>query len=92
MVAGVPIISPLMVNTIRVMFLGTVLARGANGGGKIRDLPASIVPGSGAEHRVTGRIIRAETLEEATASLRKKGGDILVVRNLDMSFVPVAVS
>ncbi len=89
MVAGVPIISPLMVNTIRVMFLGTVLARGANGGGKIRDLPASIVPGSGAEHRVTGRIIRAETLEEATASLRKKGGDILVVRNLDMSFVPV---
>jgi pyruvate kinase len=87
MVAGVPIISPLMVNTIRVMFLGTVLARGVNGGGKIRDLPANALPGS--EHRVTGRIIRVETLEEATASLRKKGGDILVVKNLDMSFVPV---
>ncbi len=81
MVAGVPIVSPVMVNTIRVLFMGTILARGVNsGGGRIED-PASC--------RVTGRVVRAETLDEASSVLRKKGGDILVTRNLDMSYVPI---
>jgi len=36
MVAGVPIVSPMMVNTIRVFFVGNVLARGQDGGGCVR--------------------------------------------------------
>ncbi len=81
MVAGMPIVSPVMVNTIRVIFMGTILARGVHGGGGNLEVPATC--------RVTGRIVRAESLEEAFATLRKKGGDILVTRNLDMSFVPI---
>jgi len=33
--------------------------------------------------------VRAETLEDAFVALRKKGGEILVTRNLDMSWVPL---
>lgn len=80
MVAGIPIISPLMVNTIRIIFVGNVLARGLNAGGY-----CSIKKRS----RVTGRVVRAETSEEARIILGKKGGDILVIRNLDMSFLPL---
>jgi pyruvate kinase len=90
MVAGMPIVSPMMVNTIRVLFVGNILARGQNGGGCGKRVPAE---GSGqpvcANYRVTGRVVRAETLEDAFVALRKKGGEILVTRNLDMSFVPI---
>lgn len=108
LVAGVPIISPMMVNTIRVFFVGNVLARGLNGGGysslniKKRESngyeamspQAQInVPSQmrreEAGFRITGRVVRAETLEDAFLALRKKGGEILVTRNLDMSFVPI---
>ena len=91
MVAGMPIVSPMMVNTIRVLFVGNVLARGQAGGGCKRQdgrTDAScLTDGSG--YRVTGRVVRAETLEDAFVALRKKGGEILVTRNLDMSFVPI---
>lgn len=80
MVAGMPIVSPMMVNTIRVLFVGNVLARGQNGGGTYRSTGSSCA---------TGRVVRAETLEEAFLALKKKGGEILVTRNLDMSFVPI---
>ncbi len=92
MVAGTPIVSPMMVNTIRVLFVGNVLARGTIGGGSLRNPPKSAQTGThsnGAEFRVTGRVVRAETLEDAFVALRKKGGEILVTRNLDMSFVPI---
>ena len=39
--------------------------------------------------RATGRVVRAETADEALAALRQRGGEILVTRNLDMSFVPL---
>lgn len=90
MVAGMPIVSPMMVNTIRVLFVGNILARGQNGGGCGRLIPSE---GGGlpacANYRVTGRVVRAETLEDAFVALRKKGGEILVTRNLDMTFVPI---
>ena len=38
---------------------------------------------------MTGRVVCAETAEEARINLGKKGGEILVIRNLDMSFVPL---
>jgi len=91
MVAGMPIVSPMMVNSIRVLFVGNVLARGLYGGG------CTVRPGredasteaNGGGFRATGRVVRAETLEDAFVALRKKGGEILVTRNLDMSFVPL---
>ena len=104
MVAGMPIVSPMMVNTIRVLFVGNVLARGLGGGGCCRTGLAldagtgelagpgtvAVVPGpESGSCRVTGRVVRAETLEDAFVALRKKGGEILVTRNLDMSFVPI---
>lgn len=93
LVAGMPIISPMMLNMIRVLLVGNVLARGLNAGGSHSLTPAqanSTIDGSKtAKFRVTGRVVRAETLEDAFVALRKKGGEILVTKNLDMSFVPI---
>lgn len=83
-VAGVPIVSPIMINTIRVLIVGNVIARGANAGGF-----NSLDKNPEFSHRVTGRVVHAETPEAALAMLRKKGGEILVTKNLDMSFVPI---
>ncbi len=93
LVAGMPIVSPSPVNTIRVLFVGNVLARGANGGGCSKrswskDLQSCDISDPSC-CRATGRIVRAETLEDAFVALRKKGGEILVTRNLDMNFVPI---
>lgn len=93
LVAGMPIISPMMLNMIRVLLVGNVLARGLNAGGSHVLSPAQKrSAGEGnktAKFKVTGRVVRAETLEDAFVALRKKGGEILVTRNLDMSFVPI---
>lgn len=97
MVAGMPIVSPMMVNTIRVLFVGNVLARGLYSGGCTKRMVngakvTSVVSGALSDDdgfRITGRVVRAETLEDAFVALRKKGGEILVVRNLDMSYVPL---
>ena len=93
MVAGMPIVSPMMVNTIRVLFVGNILARGLYGGGCTKrdgkSQIAAYLKKGGEGYRVTGRVVRAETLEDAFVALQKKGGEILVVRNLDMSFVPI---
>jgi pyruvate kinase len=71
--AGLPLGSPLRVNSIRVHVIGNVLGRGARGFGG----------------RVTGRILKAADLNEAAALLRQKGGEILLTHTLDESFVPV---
>jgi pyruvate kinase len=72
-VAGLPLHSPMMTNTVRVFIVGNVLARGAKGFGGIS----------------RGRVVKAESLEEAAMILRKEGGEILVTRRLDESFIPV---
>lgn len=72
-VAGLPINSPLMTNSVRVHVIGNVLGRGGRGFGG----------------RCTGRVVKASTLEEAALALRKKGGEILVTRTLDESFIPI---
>jgi len=92
MVAGVPLVSPIMVNTIRVLFVGNILARGQYGGGSrfpYDEHSSSATTASGVPWRTTGRVVRADTLEDAFVSLRKRGGEILVAKNLDMSFVPI---
>jgi pyruvate kinase len=72
-VAGIPIISPIPTNNIRVFFVGNILGRGMKGFG-----------GS-----TTGRIVKAQSLEEAAILLKKQGGEILVTRILDESFIPI---
>ncbi len=76
-VAGVPIASPIMVNTVRVLLVGNVLARGARGSG------------GRSGTRATGRIVRAENPEDAFMALKKKGGEILVCPSLNMNYAPI---
>ena len=54
-----PIFSPMMINTIRVLLVGTVLARGQLGGGFIGNKDDN------PSYRVTGRVIRVESAEDA---------------------------
>ncbi|MCA1949907.1 MAG: pyruvate kinase [Treponema sp.] len=72
-VAGVPLNSPLMTNSIRVHVIGNILGRGLTGFGK----------------RCTGRIVKARSLEEAALALRKNGGEILLTHTLDENFIPI---
>ena len=72
-VAGIPLNSPLMTNSIRVHVIGNILGRGLNGFGG----------------RCTGRIVKARTLEDAALALRKNGGEILLTHTLDESFIPI---
>ncbi len=72
-VAGLPLHSPLLTNSVRVHVIGNVLGRGNRGFGG----------------RCTGRIVKARSLEEAAAALRKGGGEILVTHTLDESFIPI---
>jgi pyruvate kinase len=72
-VAGLPLSSPLMTNSIRVHVIGTVLGRGGRGFGG----------------RCVGRTVRAHDLAEAAILLRKTGGEILVTHTLDETFIPI---
>lgn len=83
MVCGMPLFSPMMINTIRILLVGNILARGRNSGGSYHDKQ------KGELHQITGRVISAETLDDAQKALRKSNAEILVTRNLDMSFVPI---
>lgn len=83
MVCGMPIFSPMMINTIRVLLVGTVLARGQRSGGVITSKEGEN------STKVTGRVIRAEDAQDAVKALKKESAEILVTRNLDMAFVPI---
>jgi pyruvate kinase len=72
-VAGLPVNSPLTANSIRVHVIGNVLGQGNRSFGG----------------RCTGRIIKAENIDEATQLLRSHGGEILLTHTLDESFVPI---
>jgi len=78
LVAGLPLNSPSMVNTVRVLHLGTVLAR--SGAGGFAD-PAF--------KRATGRIIHALTPNEARSGIMSKGGEILICNMLTDDYTPI---
>jgi pyruvate kinase len=71
--AGVPVNSPHSANMIRIHVIGKILGRGQHGFGG----------------RCTGRIVKANTLDEASYLLRNKGGEILLTHTLDNSFIPI---
>ena len=78
LVAGLPLNSPNMINTVRVLILGTVLAR-SNGGG-FADPEIS---------RARGRIIHAATPAEARSRIMSFGGEILVCKVLTDDYTPI---
>ncbi|MDR2942569.1 MAG: pyruvate kinase, partial [Treponema sp.] len=81
LVAGLPLESPNMVNTVRVLILGTVLARSGAGGYARAGLT-----------RRQGRIVHAERAEEARKKITPPGaagGDILVCKTLTEDYLPV---
>jgi pyruvate kinase len=78
LVAGLPLQSPNMVNTVRVIILGTILARSSFSGYANPEIT-----------RVRGRIIYANTPNEARNKIILLGGDILACRVLTKDFIPI---
>ena len=78
LVAGLPLKSPSMLNTVRVLILGTVLARSSAGG--FADPEIS---------RVRGRIIHALSPAEARSRIMSFGGEILVCKDLTDDYTPI---
>jgi len=78
LLAGLPINSPYMINTIRVLILGTVLARSQSGGYANPEIP-----------RVQGRIVHATNPQEARNRIGSFGGEILVCGLLTNDYTPI---
>lgn len=78
MVAGIPLHSPLMVNTIKVLLVGNVLARGSGFGCADAAFP-----------KASGRIIRAETPEEARSYVKNNKANILVCWRITEEYIPL---
>jgi len=78
LVAGLPLNSPNMVNTVRVLILGTVLARSSDGGSADPEIS-----------RARGRIIHASSPAEARRKIMSLGGEILVCRVLTDDYTPI---
>jgi pyruvate kinase len=76
--AGLPLHSPLPLNTIRVLIMGTVLARSASGGHANPALP-----------RANGKIVWAQSANEARQVIKSGGGDILVCPALTDEYFPI---
>jgi pyruvate kinase len=77
LVAGLPVHSPHMVNTVRVLIVGTVLARASSGGYASQ------------EFRARGRIVHATTPLDARNGIKSFGGEILVCRVLTADYTPI---
>jgi pyruvate kinase len=71
--AGIPVNSPNTANMIQIHVVGKIIGRGQRGFGG----------------RCTGRIVKANTLSEASYALRNSGGEILLTHTLDNSFTPI---
>ena len=78
LVAGLPLESPNLVNTVRVIILGTILAR-ASSGGSANPLV----------DRVQGQIIHVTDPHEAGATAAIQGNKILVCRVLTKDYLPL---
>jgi len=76
LVAGLPLGSPNMINTVRVILLGTVLARAAGGGSANPD-------GS----YVMGKIVRAASPQDAAKRVTPHSGEILVCKELTEEYI-----
>ena len=73
LVAGVPLHSPIMLNTIKVHFVGNVLAKGQRGFGGYR----------------AGKIVRVQDALDAELRLKHDRTEILLARFLTPDFLPL---
>jgi len=78
MVAGIPLHSPLMANTIKVLLVGNVLARGTGYG-----------HADPALSQASGRIVCAETPAAARAFLKNNRSPLLVCRRITDEYIPI---
>jgi pyruvate kinase len=78
LIAGLPLESPNMINTVRVVIIGTVLAR-SNAGGYAN--PDNI--------RAQGRIIHAASADEASKKLMSCADGILICKEITEEYMPV---
>jgi len=70
MVAGIPIHSPVMLNTIRVHVISTIIGKGSKGLGKM----------------CSGKIVKATNLRDAVLKIQGDGNEILLTKTLDVDF------
>lgn len=73
MVAGIPINSPVMLNTIRVHVISNILGKSNRGFGGM----------------AVGKIIKATDLSEAALRIQGDGTEILMVRKMDERYKPL---
>jgi pyruvate kinase len=79
LIAGLPLKSPNMINTVRVHIMGTVLARSSGGGFNNPQVT-----------RARGKIMSAKNSAEAVEKIKMSGGDeILVCKVLTEEYIPV---
>jgi len=78
LVAGLPLQSPNMVNTVRVIIIGTILARSSSGGFANHEIT-----------RVVGKLIHASDPNDAREKIMMLGGEILACRVLTKDFIPI---
>ncbi|WP_261793766.1 pyruvate kinase, partial [Treponema pectinovorum] len=78
MIASIPLHSPLMANTIKVIVVGNVLARGKNHGYSNKKSPLAF-----------GRIVNVEKPDEAIEFIRNSKNTILVCNRLTNEFIPL---
>ena len=76
--AGLPMGSPLPLNTMRVLIMGNVLARSSAGGFANKDV-----------FRAHGRVVWADSAAAARDLIKSDGGDILVCPSLTDEYVPI---
>jgi pyruvate kinase len=76
--AGLPLNSPLPLNTIRVLIMGNVLTRSRAGGYANENIP-----------RANGKIVWAASAGEARQVIKAGGGDILVCPSLTDEYIPI---
>jgi pyruvate kinase len=73
MVAGIPLNSPVMLNTIKVHVISTILGKGQRGFGQM----------------CVGQLIKAQDADEAALRLSSKLYEILLIRTLDHACIPL---
>ena len=78
LVAGLPLNSPNMVNSVRVVILGTILARSSSGGFSNPEIKLA-----------RGKIVHATTPNDARDKIMASGGDILVCKVLTTDYIPI---
>ena len=71
--AGIPVNSPIMMNTVKVHFLGNILSRGRSGFGGT----------------VSGRVVKCHDPQAARRRLKRDGSEIMITRKFTREHLPL---